>query len=488
MNRIRSLVLFLVVAGFASCVNDSEPVPALDPYTDSGYPDSIAQIMVGKCATSGCHNSASASSASGLELTSWNKMFEGNRSGSVVVPFSPQQSSLFVICNTFADLGVQLTPTMPVNAPPLSRAEVETLKNWIAKGAPDKNNLVPFSNLYNKKTYITNQGCDYVAVFSTDKKVITRYVKVGSNFANTEAPHNVRLTPDNKYWFVVLYASNVLQKYDSNTDTLVGTCTLPSFGGWSVVHFTPDSKTAIVSDLQGGAIQMVNVDDMSLIGPYYNVFPNAHGLFIHPVTGKFYVTNQYSNYIYKMDLSDPAGTSENISLAADKSIIDGNSLNPHEIAFTPDGSKYFVTCDYSNEVRVMDGNADTLIAVIPVPNKPLEIFCSKNYPYMIFSCHDYPSPFVGSKGAVTLIDYNTLQVAKIFDKGFYEPHGIAIDDDKDLVYVISRNISASGPAPHHISECGARNGFLSIIDLKALTVQNFKHELSVDPYSAAYKH
>ena len=46
----------------------------------------IGRIMIEKCATSGCHNDVSKVAAGGLSLSSWDKLFEGSRAGSSVVP------------------------------------------------------------------------------------------------------------------------------------------------------------------------------------------------------------------------------------------------------------------------------------------------------------------------------------------------------------------------------------------------------------------
>jgi hypothetical protein len=70
----------------------------------------------------------------------------------------------------------------------------------------------------------------------------------------------------------------------------------------------------------------------------------------------------------------------------------------------------------------------------------------------------------------------------------FQPHGIAIDDVRKLIIVTNRNKTTDGPAPHHSSECGGRNGFISyfsLSDFSALT--KMKTEVSVDPYSIAIR-
>jgi DNA-binding beta-propeller fold protein YncE len=90
--------------------------------------------------------------------------------------------------------------------------------------------------------------------------------------------------------------------------------------------------------------------------------------------------------------------------------------------------------------------------------------------------------FSGNVGSVSVIDYNNFISLKQINTG-YQPHGIAVDDYKQQVYVINRNASQNGPAPHHTTDCGGRNGYLTIIDMNTLElVPDYKAELSVDPY------
>jgi hypothetical protein len=61
-------------------------------------------------------------------------------------------------------------------------------------------------------------------------------------------------------------------------------------------------------------------------------------------------------------------------------------------------------------------------------------------------------------------------------------------DDEGYVVVSSRNLDIAGPAPHHVSNCGGRNGFLKLIDLNTLEfIASYRVEVSVDPYSVAVR-
>jgi DNA-binding beta-propeller fold protein YncE len=84
-------------------------------------------------------------------------------------------------------------------------------------------------------------------------------------------------------------------------------------------------------------------------------------------------------------------------------------------------------------------------------------------------------------GVVTRID-GQFSASPTHIKVGFQPHGIGVDESKKVLYVASRNLLSSGPAPHHTSQCGGRNGFLNFIDLYSLKVLPKSYELSSDPY------
>src|SRR4051812_7084644 len=85
---------------FVSCKHK----PVLPAYISSGYPDEISAIMLTKCAVSGCHNNISYEGAAGLNLETWEGLFRGAGTGSVVIPYRPDFSSMCYFINTYKDL------------------------------------------------------------------------------------------------------------------------------------------------------------------------------------------------------------------------------------------------------------------------------------------------------------------------------------------------------------------------------------------------
>jgi DNA-binding beta-propeller fold protein YncE len=443
--------------------------------------------MIHRCATTGCHNEKSSYAAGGLELTSWDKLFEGTVDNAAVVPYRSDQSFLSFFINTYNDLGPVLLPTMPYNKEVLTREEVELITGWINQGAPNDEGEIMFSDDPNrKKFYVCNQGCDLVTVFDVETGLIMRYIDVGAS-AGIESPHMVEVTPDGSKWVVCFYAGNILQVFNTEDDQMIGEINIGN-GSWNTFAISPDSKYAFVINLDvSGSIEVVNLETMekevggSMGGSGFFTWP--HGSAMDSSGNTLYVTAQEGNFINKIDVADIDNPGfEKVVLATGELPMNFSSYKPHEIYFSPDYSHYFVTCQGTNEIRVFTPHNDSLVAIIPVGKYPQEMSFSESRDYAFVSCTGDDITFPGTFGSVSVIDYNNFISLKQINTG-YQPHGIAVDDYKQQVYVINRNASQNGPAPHHTTDCGGRNGYVTIIDMNTLElVPGYKAELSVDPY------
>lgn len=490
---MRKYVVFLslsLLVFLTGCLKD-KTVNVNTPDT-SNYPADVAAIINTKCSISGCHNTQSKDAAGGLSMTTWEDLFKGGNGGSVVIPYRPDQSWLMFYVNTDTSRGIALTPTMPYLGTPLSDAEYYTLQNWIAAGAPDAHGTIPFSGDPNrKKFYVANQGCDLVTVFDTKTLLAMRYIDVGI-LSQIEVPHQLKVSPDGQYWYSCFVAGTIVQKFRTSDDSLVGQVDIGS-GSWNTMAISPDGTKAFVVDFEDeGRIAYIDLENLTLIQMYQGsgLFASPHGSWLNSTFTTLYVTAEYGNFIYKIDITNP--TFPDIEKVVIKpgqlpNTITG-TLDPHEIMLSPDESKYFITCEASNEVRVMDAQTDTLIKVIPVGVYPVEMAMSKTHPYLFVTCSEDPCSEPLCKGSVYVLDYNTLEVKTVLQSGLFQPHGIAIDDDLGYAMVASRNITPDGPAPHHSSDCGGRNGYMKFIDMNTLTfITPYRPEVSADPYSVAAK-
>lgn len=475
-----SLVSLIV---FCSCKKD----PAIIDYKKAGYPIEVGVIIMNNCATSGCHNEASKDGAAGLSLVSWDKLFEGSNSGAVILPYRPDLSTLLYYTNSYNEYGtIQLVPKMPIGASALSNAQVKTLYDWIASGAPNADGFVKFSDNPNrKKFYVSNQGCDIVTTFDANTMLAMRATNVGKT-PLIEAPHFIKVSPDNKYWYVSFLGASVFQKYKVSDNSFVGEANV-GFGSWNTFALSSDGKYAYVVDWSSnGKVKKVQTDSM-VVKNTIGGLTWSHGSALNQTNDTLFVTSQYGNYLFKM--ATDFSSVDNVIL--DNSGVPNNtsSLDPHEILMHSDYSKYYVTCQKSNEIKVVNSISGQIIASIPVGDTPQEMAISNSKNYLFVSCMEDVTTFGATKrGSVYVINLNTNSVIATIYTG-HQPHGLMVDEQANRVYVTNRNVSTGGPAPHHASLCNGKNGYVTAIDLNTLQlVQGFRAEVSVDPYGYSITH
>lgn len=484
----RYLIAFTVLTTGMSIIYSCTKDKGEADLTSKGYPQEVGRILIKKCATSGCHNDASKEAAGGISFSSWDKMFEGSRGGAIVIPYRPDLSTLIYYVNSYTEFGtIQLTPKMPLGSAALSNAEVKILHDWILNGAPNADGFVKFSDNPNrKKFYVSNQGCDLVTVFDANSMLAMRAQNVGKISGYVEAPHFIKVSPDNRYWYVSFLGAGVFQKYRVSDNSFVGEANI-SFGSWNTFVLSSDGKFAYVVDWSSnGKVKKVQTDSM-MVKNTISGLNWSHGSALNPSNDTLYVTSQISNYIFKI----PTDFSNVDMIALDGSNFpnNGSLLDPHEITFSPDGKKYFATCQKTNEIRVMKTSNDSLLAVIPVGDYPQEMAIAPSKNYLFVSCMEDVTTFGNTKkGSIHVININTHSiVAKIYSG--HQPHGVMVDELNGRVYVTNRNITTGGPAPHHASLCNGRNGYVTAIDLNTLQlIPGFKAEVSVDPYGYGITH
>lgn len=483
--RKGAYIILLALSGISySCTKDKAEIDL----TSGGFPQEVGRILINKCATSGCHNDVSREAAAGVSLISWERMFEGSKSGAIVIPYRPDLSTLIYYVNSYNQFGtIQLTPKMPLNGNALSFDEVKTLYEWILNGAPNVNGENKFpSNPNQKKFYVSNQGCDIVTTFDAHSMLAMGATNVGKLNGIVEAPHFVKVSPDNKYWYVSFLGASVFQKYKVSDNSFVSEASIGS-GSWNTFVLSSDGKYAYVVDWSNnGKVKKIQLDSM-LVKNTITGLIWSHGSALNQTNDTLYVTSQMGNYIFK--LSTNFSSYQEIILDNSGIVNNTSSLDPHEILFSPDFSKYFITCQKSNEIKVVSRLNDQLLSTIQVGDFPQEMAIASSKNYLFVSCMEDVTTFGSSKrGSVYVIDINTYAtVAKIYTG--HQPHGVMVDEQNKRVYITNRNVSTGGPAPHHASLCAGRNGYVSAIDLNTLQlVPGFRAEVSVDPYGYGITH
>jgi DNA-binding beta-propeller fold protein YncE len=473
---VSTLFFFLILP---ACTKDIGKLKSIEQVNN--YPQAVGDIIINKCAVNGCHNSKSKDAAGGLNFETWDLLFEGGRNGAAVIAYRPDFSTLQYYTNTYSEYGsIQLSPRMPINENALSKEEVKTLFDWISKGAVNSQSEVKFSDkASNKKIYVANRGCDVVTIFDAKSKIAMRYIDVGET-RGIESPVKIKVAPDNKHWYISFISGGFFLKYSVADNRLVGKVNL-GVGNWLNFEISADSKTAYVVDAsKNGKIATVDLTSMSYT--YSNGYDYPQGIFFNKTQSHLYITSQFGNYIYKTAIND---LSNPVKLTLDKSNTPNPNagIDPYDITFSPDFTRYYVSCQGSNEVRVFQTDNDNLLTTISVGKFPQQLSFSKSTPYLFVSCGKDSLSAANQLSSIAVINYQTNSLVKTMYAGF-ESYGLVVDDDNKCVYVTNRNLSTNGPLPHHRSLCSGRNGYVTAIDLNTLNlIKNFRTEVSNDPYS-----
>lgn len=459
----------------------------------TGYPEEISEILQTTCAVAGCHTAQSAIGAGGLNLETWDNLFEGCRGGSPVVPYSPELSFLLYSINTDTNLGPVLAPTMPLNQASLSSEEYQLLWQWVAEGAPNAEGEEAFPpQPARRKWYVGHEDCDNVAVFDAESRQIMRIISVGDNPDYVEYISDIKVTPDGEDWFLVFgNTSDRIIRYNTLTDEIRSEISL-GFYFWHTITFSPDSKLAFVTSRYWNKLAVVDLEMDTLVGTPASFSQSVIGPTVHPTRNEIYLVRHRNQGLYVLDYN-ASGVLSNlreVDLVQDHPYAGAAGISPQEIIFLPDGSKFFVTCWNSHEVRVYDGQSHTLLEVISMPDVPQKMVYSTSTNRLFVSCMDDLVTWAGEplkRGSVVAIDAGNHQIEQTIYSG-YQPHEMLVDETEGVLVVLNRNNEADGPASHHASTCGEKNGYVSLIDLHTLElVPDYKPEVLADPIGISGK-
>ncbi|MBS4029406.1 MAG: YncE family protein [Ignavibacteriales bacterium] len=426
--------IFITFALFSCKKDDEITSPPIDysKIDTIQYSKHIQPLLNEKCATSGCHNSAS--KAAGLSLASWNEVMGGSTFGEAIVAFKSSKSLL----TTLFDGTPLRVSHRSLGEKKLTNAEVTFLKRWIDGGAKNDAKQIPFAHSMNK-LYVPNQGEDNVAIIDIDSMVVIRYVDVGNSPGN-DAPHFI--VAKGEYWYVSLINTGQVWKFSAHTDTLIGIVHIP--GAPALLSLSPDGGKLFVSQFMSATQQInkiytVNTSSM-LITDTITVGTMPHGIRVNNSGTRLYIANMLSDNISVVDVATNE-LIENISVAFDANPFGQAIYQPMEIAVSPNDSFVVVTCSGSakNEVRLFSvGNSPalTLIDSFPVAEQPWHVqFIPNNNDYC----------YVTNRKGNTLSEIHLpmrMVMNEITNETKFDfPHGVAISGDGKYVFVSNENQS-----------------------------------------------
>jgi DNA-binding beta-propeller fold protein YncE len=309
---------------------------------------------------------------------------------------------------------------------------------------------------------------------------VDRVIQVGIMPADIDGPHNIFVSPDQKYYYITIahgqpYGS--LWQLTIDGDTLAGRAPVELFP--TTVATTPDGELAFVanSDFHGDRPRvnfvsvvhtptMTNITNLLACDMPHGIKPNHGGTLV-------YVSCMHSDELLEIDVAELAikrrvktGTGHQVAGAAaghaghapaaagsSAGAAAGSPLNrecaPTFVAVSPDDKTLYAACNYGNSLQVWDAATLTLIKEIPVGAGA----------YNVEPSPDGSIIAVTNKKAqsVSLVDGRTLTEIARIPTSKKIVHGIAYSPDGRYAYITAESI-------------GADPGSVDMIDLSSKTI------------------
>ena len=118
-----------------------------------------------------------------------------------------------------------------------------------------------------------------------------------------------------------------------------------------------------------------------------------------------------------------------VSFSANAAQPESRYLSPGELAISADGTRLFIVCERSDELRVVDTKSGRLIKTIPVGHVPRGVTISQDQK-RIFVANSWDD-------TVSVIDAGTLRSIRLIKAGF-EPISVAVDHASATLYTANR--------------------------------------------------
>lgn len=439
------------------------------------YSRHIQPILTTSCASADCH--ARGSSVTGLVVDSWEHVMEGSDEfGAVVVPYASVKSHLFQHVNTDTTLGPTALPRMPLGRDPLPIEQIRTIKRWIDEGAKNDRGDVALAGETRPRIFVTAQSDDQVSVLDLATLRVMRYFDVGTLQGGApESPHNIVLSPDNRYLYVNLIAAGSIEKYDARSFAKLGATRV----GLSPaqIAITRDGSTLYVSNfdntLQQHFIVRVNAATMTVTDTIFDVGDAPHGVTLGFYGGHLYTTNALGDDISEIDLNT-LEISKRILISPNNPLPQPGAkarYEPYQSEFSADGKTLWVTCRASAEVRVIDMEQGRVVDSIKVGKAPL----------ILKMTPDGGELWVPNRNSddVSIINVASRSVVATIANLKTQPHAVAFTADGKTAFVSCENQNGE---QHHPTHGSARApGILYVIDV---ATRSIKRKIEIGSFAA----
>lgn len=460
---------FIILVAAACAIIDLACTTQTDVLFNQGgpYQRSVQVIFNRSCNRGDCH--ATRRSPDSLSLATYADVMIGSKDGHIVVPFNPEHSDLFLHINRDTTIAGIASPTMPPDTStlqPLTQADRDTIRQWIANGCKADDGSSPYTVYPMGRVFVTNQSEDLVAVIDIATQQVVRYAHAGVTntlLAPPKVPHNVTMDRQGRFFYTTLVAANELWQFDPQTLLPVKTVNVGSSPAHVVVNATGDTAYVTnwdVTTRTARSVTVVNTASMKVTDTIYDQRMIApHGERLSSDGHYLYTANEYGDNVSKIDVWSKKVVAV-IPLAADVPLFPADNYEPvykpFQVAVTD--SFVYVTCYASNDVRVIQRSLDSVVTVIPVGKGPIQLRTTPDGSKILVANRDDSS--------VTVINTISNAVAMTIHNIGVQPHGVDITADGRYAYVSCE--SQTGSFRHHPLVGSRSPGTTAVIDMRTL--------------------
>jgi YVTN family beta-propeller protein len=365
-----------------------------------------------------------------------------------------------------------------------------------AIGALAASPLAAQAPTFNFKLAVVSESGDIVTWITPGFNSLTvdRVVPVGIMPADIDGPHNITVSPDQKFYYISIahgtpYGS--LWKMTTAGDTVVGRAPIEMFP--TTISLTPDGELAFVanSDFYGdhprvNVVSVVHTPTMTTI-TNLPACDMPHGVKVNHAGTRVYISCMNSDELLEIDVSTlaiarrvrtgighqmaagmaghdmpasghaPADSTAHTNAVPAGSASAAPTLNPALnkqcaptfVSVSPDDKTLYAACNYGNSVQVWDAATLTLVKEIPVGTGAYNIEPSPDGSLVIVTNKKAQS--------VSLIDTRTLTEVARIPTSKKVVHGVAYSPDGKYAFISAESI-------------GADPGSVDMIDLATKTI------------------
>lgn len=280
------------------------------------------------------------------------------------------------------------------------------------------------------RLYVTSGFTDQIHVLDARDGTPLRTISLDRRRIETDEPHGVTVSADGRHWYATLaHGHPTLWKYETDGDRLVGRLQL-DMAGAARVELTPDGRRAFVPDYWRGGpgdasrVAVVDVHDLT-VAALPVVCPAPHHAAVDPAGTRVAVTCSLSDEIVLMDAASAATL---VRVPAGPDPAAGTPRHtPMNVAWSPDGARFFATMAGRGEVRAFS-RAGQPEGAVAVGRSPAQIAGSADGRVLVVANR--------RGGSVSVLDPATLtEVRRIELTGAAFPHGVALDPAGEVAYV-----------------------------------------------------